>query len=185
MRQTPTFSLRADFPCRASVSQHHLDPCVSLGQLNTHSLLYRRGDGHDGGLKIIRGSHLHRDPTACRADNGNMGIEGQDAAMEAGWLAGKTNPVTGEPLAITKLDLPPGSVVFCLQHAAHGVDPHAARRDPRLCLLLAVRKADESSGKAYRRYGRKPSAIPPVWAGLAKEGRLPAELAELLCPAVD
>jgi len=44
-----------------------------------------------------------RDPTGCRSEN--------DETMRAGWLAGKRNPVSGDPLDIATLDLPPGSVV--------------------------------------------------------------------------
>ena len=32
----------------------------------------------------------------------------------AEWLAGKTHPITGEPLEIVELELPPGSIVSCL-----------------------------------------------------------------------
>ena len=40
----------------------------------------------DGGLKVIPGSHLFRDPTGCRADN--------DLAIRAGWLVDKRNPAS-------------------------------------------------------------------------------------------
>ena len=111
-----------------------------------------------------------RDPTGCRSEN--------DETMRAGWLAGKRNPVSGDPLDIATLDLPPGSVVCCLQHAAHGVDPRT-NGGSRRCLLLAYRKPD-SDGKAQR-----PQAVPPVWQGLAQAGKLPNVLTELLRPAFD
>ena len=37
-----------------------------------------------------------------------------DEVFAAEWLAGKTHPITGEPLEIVELELPPGSIVSCL-----------------------------------------------------------------------
>ena len=56
---------------------------------------------NDGGLKVVRGSHLYRDPK-INAEN--------DAELEKGWMAGKTHPQTGRPLTIEGLDAPAGSV---------------------------------------------------------------------------
>ena len=49
----------------------------------------------------------------------------------------------------------------------------------RRCLLLAYRKPD-LDGKA-----QLPSAVPPVWQGLAQAGKLPNVLTKLLRPAFD
>jgi hypothetical protein len=182
---------RTDYPGGAwhshgGVPTDNCGPCESIEEYDQQPnlllcLCYPNGfkaEG-EGGLKIIKGSHLFRDPSGCRSQS-TTGMPGEDAAMEVGWLAGKVNPISGEPLAITKLELPPGSIVFCLQHAAHGVAPHTAGTEsPRLCLLLACRKA-HGNGKA-----EQPSAVPPVWAQLAAEGHLPPELTELLRPAFD
>ena len=78
--------------------------------------------GKDGGLKLARGSHLFRDPAGCRFET--------DEEMEQQWLANRTHPVTGDPLRIERLSLPPGSIVCCLTHAAHAVEPKAADRKP-------------------------------------------------------
>ena len=65
---------------------------------------YCTGFEHDdGNLKVVRGSHMFRDATVnCLGD----------AALEEHWLAGKTHPMTGEPLEIEQLSCPPGSVVI-------------------------------------------------------------------------
>ncbi len=127
---------------------------------------------NDGGLKIIRGSHLFRDPTGCRADT--------DEEMRQGWMRGRTHPVTEEALEIEHLSLPPGSVVCCLSHAAHGVAAKAAGRETRWCSLICYRKAAATDGHA-----QPPSAVPPVWALKAQRGELPSVLSELLRPSYD
>lgn len=127
---------------------------------------------NDGGLKIIRGSHLFRDPNGCRAAT--------DQEMHEGWLRGRTHPATGEGLEIEHLALPPGSVVCCLSHAAHGVAEKASGRQTRWCSLSCYRKADTVDGHA-----QPPSAVPPVWALKAQRGELPSVLSELLRSSYD
>ena len=127
--------------------------------------------GEDGGLKIIRGSHLFRDPDGCSAAT--------DEEMAAGWLQDRAHPVTGRPLEMEHLALPAGSVVCCLSHAAHGVAPKAAGRETRLCSLFACRKPGPD-GRA-----RPPWEVPPVWALKARRGELPPVLTELLRPSFD
>ena len=130
---------------------------------------FRAGD--DGGLKIIRGSHLLRDPDGCRAAT--------DGEMAGGWLDGRVHPVTGRPLEMEHLALPAGSVVCCLSHAAHGVSPKAAGRQTRLCSLFCYRKP-WTDGRA-----QPPWEVPPVWALKALRGELPPVLTDLLRPGFD
>ena len=65
--------------------------------------------GGNGNLKVVRGSHLFRDPTAAAPN---------DEALREGWLKDavtgkpKLHPLTGEPLEIEELECPRGSVVL-------------------------------------------------------------------------
>ncbi len=126
----------------------------------------------DGGLKLVRGSHLFRDPDGCRAAN--------DEALRSDWLRGRNHPVTGRALEIEYLDLPPGSIVCCLSHAAHAVAPKAPSRTERLASLFCYRKADDVSGIV-----QPPHAVPPIWALKAQRGELPPTLTQLLCSSFD
>jgi hypothetical protein len=138
------------------------------------NLCYPQGfaAAEDAGLKMVRGSHLFRDPTGCRAAD--------DEALESGWLQGRTHPVTGQSLQIERPALPPGSIVCCLGHAAHAVAAKAPHRAPRWCSLICYRKADDDTGIA-----QPPSAVPPVWAMKAQRGELSPLLTELLRPSFD
>jgi len=126
----------------------------------------------DGGLKIIRGSHLFRDSNGCRAVT--------DEEMRQGWLRGRTHPVTGKPLEIEHFSLRPGSVVCCLSHAAHGVAAKKPNRPTRWCALMCYRRAAETDGHA-----QPPTSVPPVWAMKAQRRELPSVLTELLRPSYD
>jgi Phytanoyl-CoA dioxygenase (PhyH) len=84
----------------------------------------------DGGLKVVPGSQLFRDPK-IRAES--------DEALRAGWLAGKLHPRTGEPLEIVGLDAPEGSVVLMHTHAAHAVTPRQPESPLRWCVVYAYR----------------------------------------------
>lgn len=125
----------------------------------------------DGGLKIVRGSHLFRDPSGCRYPD--------DDEMAREWLAGKMHPVTGEVLRIERLSLPAGSLVCCLSHAAHAVSPKARGRKTRWATLYCYKKADPK-GLVLPAH-----AIPPVWAAKAQRGELPPVLTELFRPSFD
>ncbi len=126
----------------------------------------------DGGLKLIRGSHLFRDPAGCRGPD--------DDALRQGWLSGRKHPVTGRPLEIERLDLPPGSIVCCLSHAAHAVAPKSQEGSTRWSSLFCYRKIDDVSGIA-----QPPSAVPAVWALKAQRGELGVDLTGLLRPSFD
>ena len=152
----------------ASLSEYKAQPNTNL------TLCYPQGfeAGDDGGLKLIRGSHLFRDPSGCSAAT--------DKDMTDGWLKGKANPVTSEPLQIEYLSLPPGSIVCCLSHVAHAVAPKASHRKTRWCSLYCYKKPDDRSGHV-----QPPTAIPPVWAMKAQRGELPGILRELFRPSYD
>jgi len=126
----------------------------------------------DGGLKLVSGSHLFRDPAGCRAPD--------DDALRAGWLKDRRHPVTGRALEIEHLALPPGSIVCCLSHAAHAVAPKAQDRSTRWCSLFCYRKADEENGIV-----QPPHAVPPVWSLKAQRGELPATLTQLVQHSFD
>ncbi len=127
---------------------------------------------NDGGLKVVRGSHLFRDPQGCR------GVD--DDEISSNWLKGRTHPVTGAPLQLEHLALPPGTVVCCLSHAVHGVSPKDAHKDTRWCSLHCYKKADDQTGLV-----QPPSAVPPVWALKAQRGELPPVLTQLLRHSFD
>ena len=152
----------------ASLSEYQAQPNFNL------TLCYPQGfeAEDDGGLKIIRGSHLFRDPGGCWAAT--------DEEMEQGWLAGRVHPITSEPLQIEYLSIPPGTVVCCLSHAAHAVSPKAVDRTTRWCSLFCYKKPSDTTG-----YAQPSHSIPPVWAMKAQRGELPAVLTELFRPSYD
>lgn len=84
----------------------------------------------DGGLKVVPGSHLYRDP-AIAADT--------DDDLRAGWMRGKVHPRTGEPLRIAGLDAPEGTVALMWTHAAHAVTPRQPGSDTRWTVVYAYR----------------------------------------------
>jgi hypothetical protein len=144
-------------------------------QPNTNlTLCYPQGFkvGDDGGVKIIRGSHLFRDPANCRAAD--------DEAMEQVWLQGRVHPITAKPLEIESFSLPPGSIICCLSHGAHGVAPKALGTPSRLASVYCYRKADEVS-----RHAQPSTGIPTVWAMKAQRGELPEVPTELFRPSYD
>jgi hypothetical protein len=147
----------------ATVPEYRAQPNINL------TLCYPRGfeAQGDGGLKLVAGSHLFRDPSGCRAAT--------DDEFRRGWLRDRRHPVTSKPLKIEHLAVPPGSIVCCLSHAAHGVAPRAPGRQTRWCSLYCYRKADDNTG-----YVQPPSAVPSVWAMKAQRGELPPDLARLL-----
>ena len=67
---------------------------------------------------------------------------GGDEAFREGWLQGKKHRITGEPLDILCVDLPPGSMVSAAAHMPHGVEHRAMGRGTRLCTLFAYAKPD-------------------------------------------
>lgn len=152
-------------------------PCANpaeYGQQRNVVFLFAYPDGfgktNEGGLKVVPGSHLHRDVANCRG--GRM-----DADFRAGWMKGKTHPATGEPLAITRLALPPGSLIAAFAHLAHGVDSRSEELPPRSANLWCYR-AHYDEDKVPR--SRSGANIPPRFQGRANRGELPVELASLI-----
>ena len=84
----------------------------------------------DGGLKVVPGSHLFRE---------KIGRIDSDEALQEQWISGKTHPVTGEPLQIHSLSMPPGTVIAMWTFAAHGVNPRQPGSDTRWCVVYAYR----------------------------------------------
>lgn len=89
----------------------------------------------DANLKVVPGSHLYRDRHINAAT---------DADLAAGWLAGKTHPVTGEPLQIEQLVAPPATVALMWTHAAHAVNPRQST-STRWCVVYAYRNPGRPS----------------------------------------
>ena len=135
----------------------------ALGQVRT--LCYPDGfNGRgDGGLKVVKGGHLYREsrlqPKSAAVDPGwlerNPDWVRDDELFEEEWLRGKVHPVTREPLRITELELPPGSMVSCLAHAPHAVAPKSIGRDTRYCTLFASRPPTRGACCRPRTRGRR------------------------------
>ena len=87
---------------------------------------------------------------------------GRDEAFIDGWLKGKKHRITGEPLEILYVDLPPGSMVSAAAHMPHGVEPREEGRGTRLCTLFACVPTSTSSPFA------RPMCKPQLtdWLGL-------------------
>ena len=113
------------------------------------SLVYPEGFAkyNDGGLKVVRGAHLYRSVSLEPYRRGAVrpgtepGFE-DDRVFEEAWLAGKAHPITGKPLAIEYLELPPGSMAVCLCHTPHGVSPRPLGSGTRHCTLFSYREPD-------------------------------------------
>ena len=109
------------------------------------------GDGAE--LGVIPGSHLYRIPFKWNTERLD-----EDADMQANWLKGKTHAITGKPLEIVHLSLPPGSMVSFVHHMPH----HVQRRPPgaptRWGLLMAYRTPDSQASPAKWTHG-----IPTHW----------------------
>ena len=135
------------------------DHCVSLnraggnGGIGWHSHSYSEDDARygyvriffyvngfeadDGGLKVVPGSHLYRDPKIQAAT---------DVAFREGWLAGKTHPKNGEPLKIQTLSVTPGTVILMWTHAAHAVTPRKQDSNTRWTVVYGYYKPGKDPG---------------------------------------
>ena len=60
----------------------------------------------------------------------------------------KNHPVTGEPLRIERLDLPPGSMVSFVHHMPHHAGHRALDAETRWGLLMAYRTPDPTEPSA-------------------------------------
>jgi hypothetical protein len=93
-------------------------------------------DAHDGGLKVVPGSHLFRDSTI---------VADTDEDLRRSWLEGKRHPGTGEPLRIENLNAPPATVVLMWTHALHAVTPRAPSSPTRWAVVYAYRNPGQPS----------------------------------------
>jgi len=116
-------------------SHEYADDDASLGFLRV--FFYVNGFAvDDGGLKVVRGSHLFRD-AGIRAES--------DGKLADGWMVGKVHEDTGEPLKIEGLTVPVGTVVLMWTHAAHGVNARKEGSDTRWCVVYAYRNPGRES----------------------------------------
>jgi hypothetical protein len=90
----------------------------------------------DGGLGVVPGSHLFRDPSLKASS---------DEELRSGWLAGKRHPITEEPLEIEYLSAPPGTVIVMWTHAAHAVSPRRTGSSTRWTVVYAYRNPGAES----------------------------------------
>lgn len=104
----------------------------------------------DANLKVVPGSHLYRDRNV-NAQN--------DAELLANWVAGKTHPLTGEPLHIEELAAPPASVILMWTHAAHAVNPRRSS-NTRWCVVYAYRNPGRPSEARWISKAYEQKAIP-------------------------
>lgn len=106
---------------------------------------------NNGNLKAVPGSHLYRDEQ-INAET--------DADLQAGWLAGKTHPHTGEPLQIVPLAIPPATVVLMWTHAAHAVNPRLPHSPTRWAVVYAYRNPGRPSRARWISEAYEHKAIP-------------------------
>lgn len=134
--------------------QHEVEDIIGTGSAVTteflpqqcvRTLCYPEGASiEEGGeFAVIPGAHLYRIPfkwSITRTD--------YDEEMETTWLKEKTHPVTGEPLQILRLSLPPGSMVSFVHHMPHHVGHRNPNAGTRWGLLMAFRTPDPTATPA-------------------------------------
>ena len=71
------------------------------------------------------GGHLLREVAAWRLDNNRPHYDVFDAneLAESAWFRAQRHPLTGKPLRVERLALPPGSLVSFIHHMPHDVRP--------------------------------------------------------------
>ena len=116
----------------------------------------------DGGLKIIRGSHLFRDPAGCNAAT--------DEEMARGWLEGRTHPVTGRPLEMKHLALPAARWSAAFRRRPTGSRPRPPAESPASAPSSATASRGRTAapsplGRCPRcgRSRRGAESFPPCW----------------------
>lgn len=145
--------------------QHETEDPAAGGTPNTtflrcqcvRTLCYPEGMGqHDGGgeLSVVPGAHLFRTPYMWDQKRTEY-----DDGFADGWLLGKQHPVSGEPLRIEKLNLPPGSMVSFVHHMPHHVGHRDTDASTRWGLLMAYRTRDAEATPARWNEG-----TPAHWA---------------------
>ena len=118
------------------------------------TLVYPEGSSLElgGSLGVVPGYHLFRDPfkwNTVRPDTDEGMLE---------YIEGMTHPLTGEPLEIKHLDLPPGSLVSIPAHMPHYVAPRKEGAGMRWGLLLTYRQPDPT-----RRLPSISRSLPDSW----------------------
>ena len=145
--------------------QYEVDDPVGTGKAVTPEFLQRQcvrtlcyPEGAtlvDGGeLAVIPGGHLYRIPYRW-----NTKRPDDDAAIRTGWLKGKKHAVTGKPLEIVHLSMPPGSMVSFVHHMPHYVGYRQPGVATRWGLLMAFRTPDPEATPAKWSEG-----VPVHWA---------------------
>ena len=116
----------------------------------SRTLVYPEGSSLKAGghLAVVPGHHLLRE---------FISADMKQHEMEA-HLAGRTHPLTGEPLRIRHLELPPGSMISFCPHMPHFVAPRKPGYGVRWGLLLAYREPDPK-----RRFPCISRGIPDLW----------------------
>jgi hypothetical protein len=116
-------------------SHEYADTDPNLGFIRI--FFYVNGfEEEDGALGVVPGSHLFRES--------RIGA-GSDEEFRSGWMAGKTHPLTGEPLEIEYLAAPPGTVILMWTHAAHAVRPRLPDSPTRWTAVYAYRNPGRES----------------------------------------
>ena len=142
------------------------------------TLCYPAGfDRGDGALKVVRGSHLYREVFHL----GHHADGQSDERLQSEWLNGKRD-ARGQPLQPESLDLPPGSLVCVYSHIAHAVQLRQTTEsgESRLGCLFCFRDGSEAHDPSRPPPASPGREVPPQWARLAADGRLPRTLTELL-----
>lgn len=103
----------------------------------------------NGNLKAVPGSHLYRDQKISAET---------DSDLHTGWLAGKHHALTGEPLQIEALAVPPATVILMWTHAAHAVNPRLPASPTRWAVVYAYRNPGRPSHARWitEAYEKKP-----------------------------
>lgn len=128
------------------------------------TLIYPEGSSIalGGQLAVIPGYHLYRDPfkwnTSRPDDDDSMAAYIQEQNMK--------HPVTGTPLAIHHIELPPGSMVSIPAHMPHYVAPRRRGAGMRWGLLLTYRQPDPK-----QRFASISRSVPDEWVDRELSGR--------------
>ena len=97
--------------------------------------MYELAIGLASAFVVILGAHLYRVPY-----NWNSKRPDEDEDIRSGWMKGKTHPITGKPLEIVHLSLPPGSMVSFVHHIPHYVGGRKPVSTMRWGLLMVFRR---------------------------------------------
>ena len=81
--------------------------------------------------------------------------------MRRGWLSGKPHPVTGAPMECEEVRLPPGSLVACVSHAAHRVNPIKIPRVSSAAAIPETAAAQISSSTEHLQALMRQRRAPP------------------------